>query len=79
MTTVAPCPPRHVEYLSAMLADNAVVLHGIANPSCQGFAAFPCGDHYHVGHTSPEVGNRCKAATALLVEEREQRRRQGRR
>ena len=71
--TAAPaCPPNHVSYLSSMLADNAVTLHGYANPHCQGFMAFACGDHHHVGHTSPEVGNRCKAITEQLRDERRQ-------
>ena len=64
------CPPNHVAYLSTMLSNNAVILHGLANPHCGGFSAFPCGDHHHVGHSSPEVGNRCKAISDEVRAER---------
>lgn len=30
------CPPNHAEYLSQTLADNAVILHKMKNPTCEG-------------------------------------------
>lgn len=44
------CPPDHMEYLSQMLADNAVTLHSFTHPGCTGIRAFECGDHWHIGH-----------------------------
>jgi hypothetical protein len=75
MTALA-CPPRHLAYLSSMLATNAVTLHRLAYPECGGYGSWPCGDHFHVGHSSPEVGDRCKAAGEAADLER--RRRKGR-
>lgn len=46
------CPPDHLEYLSQMLADNAVILHKMIHPTCVGIQAFPCGDHWHIGHAT---------------------------
>lgn len=50
----------HVDYLSQMLADNAVTIHQLRHPNCGGFHSFPHGDHFHVGHPSVSVGLACK-------------------
>lgn len=54
------CPPRHAAHASEMLADNAAALHRIAFPNCPGYNAWPCGDHWHTGHTSYVNGQACK-------------------
>jgi hypothetical protein len=56
-----------VEYLSNMLADNAVELHHFSAPECTTIAAYPCGDHWHIGHDGLTAAARraaraCKAA-----------------
>lgn len=56
-----------VEYLSQMLADNAVELHRMSAPDCTTITAYPCGDHWHLGHDGhvPNAKERraaCKAA-----------------
>jgi hypothetical protein len=58
------CPEDHLEYASETLAANAYVLHHWVNPSCQAFAWFPCGDHWHVGHPDRVLGEQCKAKGA---------------
>jgi len=50
------------EHLSRMLAENAVELHRWTAPDCTTIEAYPCGDHYHVGHSSHAAGEACKAA-----------------
>lgn len=52
-----------VDYLSQMLADNAVVLHGLSAPDCTTIAAYRCGDHGHLGHSGLTSDERRKAAT----------------
>lgn len=44
------CHVEKVEYLSQMTADNAVTLHQLSCPDCTTIAAYPCGDHFHIGH-----------------------------
>lgn len=60
VTSEERCLPGHTSYASAMLATNAVTLHVTAFLHCEGFHAWPCGDHYHVGHRTPATGRRCK-------------------
>lgn len=61
MTTATVCPPGHTAYPSALVADNAVQLHTMAFRYCGGFHAWPCGDHFHVGHPDHDTGDHCKA------------------
>ena len=58
---MSDCPPDHVAYGCQQMADNAVTLHGIAYPFCEGIRAFPCGDHFHIGHPKRESGRMCRA------------------
>lgn len=57
------CPPDHIEYLSEMLAENALTLHDFMHPGCVGIQKFRCGDHWHIGHAPgtrhmcPQVGS----------------------
>lgn len=62
------CPPNHTEYGSEFLGNNAVTLHRMKNPYCEGVMMFPCGDHFHVGHTEPAIGQRCKANAELAYQ-----------
>lgn len=55
------CHVDKVEYLSQMLADNAVELHRLAAPECTTIQAFPCGDHWHLGHSGLTADERRKA------------------
>lgn len=55
------CPPGHTAYPSEQVATNVVELHRIAHVHCGGFEAWPCGDHWHVGHPSAAVGQACKS------------------
>lgn len=55
------CPPGHTAYLSQTVAENAVTLHQMAFRHCGGYAPWPCGDHWHVGHPSLPIGQACKA------------------
>lgn len=48
-----------VEYLSSWLAWNAVWLHELAHPGCAAVNAYPCGDHWHIGHTSRRAKAEC--------------------
>lgn len=57
------CTVEKVEYLSQMLADNAVQLHKLSSPGCTTIEAYPCGDHYHLGHDGLTPEARSKAAT----------------
>lgn len=57
------CPPRHVEYLSQMLADNAMTLHSFIHPGCPGTDRWECGDHWHIGHKTKEDKQICVATT----------------
>jgi len=50
----------HLHYDSQTLAENAVTLHLLSLPNCGGIDWFPCGDHFHIGHRSIAIGNRCK-------------------
>ncbi len=59
-TEACACPPKHVEYLSEGLALNAVTLHKMRNPNCEGAEWFPCGDHFHIGHHTALQGYACK-------------------
>ncbi|WP_374457727.1 hypothetical protein [Nocardioides sp.] len=52
-----------VDYLSQMLADNAVELHKLTAPGCTTIAAYPCGDHWHIGHDGLTAEARAKART----------------
>ena len=54
------CPPHHVPYACAEQARNAATIHQIAHPHCEGFAPFPCGDHFHVGHLTAGKAQRCR-------------------
>lgn len=49
------------EYASHTLASNATELHALMCPKCEGTQAYPCGDHWHIGHVSRAAGDRCKA------------------
>lgn len=40
-----------VDYGSEHLGTNAVALHMMTNPLCPGFQHYPCGDHWHTGHS----------------------------
>lgn len=51
-----------VEYLSQMLADNAVELHHFSAPECTTIGAYPCGDHFHIGHSGLTSDERARAA-----------------
>ena len=55
--------PGHFRYDSEMLANNAVTLHRLASPDCEGIYAFPCMDHFHIGHRKPSQSARCKASS----------------
>lgn len=44
-----------------MLAENAAELHRLEYPQCGGIHAFPCGDHFHVGHMRKSLGLACRA------------------
>lgn len=54
--------PHKTEYPSRALAENAAVLHTMASldSKCTDVNAYPCGDHWHVGHTSRRAAKRCK-------------------
>lgn len=58
--TTTTCPPHHTPYPSELVADNAVALHGIAFRYCRGYHAWPCDDHWHVGHPDTTTGEHCK-------------------
>lgn len=63
MSTIPrPCPANHTEYLSQSVADNAVTLHQFKSPDCTDIRAFPCGDHFHIGHTSKAAKDKCMEA-----------------
>lgn len=54
------------EHPSRMVAENAVELHKWSAPDCTTINAYPCGDHFHIGHdgATPALkaaGARCKA------------------
>lgn len=56
-----------VDLLSEATAANMVELHRMSAPECTAINAYPCGDHFHIGHDSstPEAkaaGAACKAA-----------------
>lgn len=56
-----------VDYLSQMLAENAVQLHKLSAPECTTIAAYQCGDHWHIGHdgrtpAAKAQARACKAA-----------------
>lgn len=56
---------RKQEHGSQHLAENAVVLHGLSFPECPGtMQAYPCGDHWHIGHLQQGAGVECKARHA---------------
>lgn len=57
------CHVDKVEYLSQMLAENAVVLHQLSAPECTTIQAFPCGDHFHIGHDGLTPEARARAAS----------------
>ena len=66
------CHVEKVEYLSQMLADNAVELHHLSCPDCTTIGAFPCEDHWHIGHDGLTAearaqAARCKAAHPFYV------------
>lgn len=50
-----------VDYLSQMLAENAAELHKLSAPECTTIAAYPCGDHFHIGHDGLTAEARAKA------------------
>lgn len=50
-----------VEYLSEAVANNAVQLHLLSAPDCTTIAAYPCGDHWHIGHDGLTTEARAKA------------------
>lgn len=56
------CPSDHTTYLSQAVADNAVTLHLFKSPHCTTINAFPCGDHFHIGHTSKAGKEACIAS-----------------
>lgn len=58
------CPANHTEYLSEFVASNAVTLHLFQNPTCTTIQAFPCGDHWHIGHVTKAGKAACIAAQA---------------
>lgn len=77
------CQAEKVEYLSQMLADNAVQLHKLSAPDCTTIAAYACGDHYHIGHDgltseAREKAASCKAAHPFCRPYRTQARRRQR-
>lgn len=77
MRVVSDPPCGHgdlVPYLSPMTADNALELHSLANPACGGANAFECGDHWHIGHPDRVDMVDCRAAAAVALEDRHNRR-----
>lgn len=64
----------HVDYDSQQLADNAVILHEMAFPYCQGIHAFECENHFHIGHRSRRIGEQCKNHPEHLAAERRRHR-----
>lgn len=56
------CPPDHDEYPSEFVAENAATLHRWIAVGCELIEAFPCGDHWHIGHRSHVAGELCKAS-----------------
>jgi hypothetical protein len=69
------CPPGHIDYLSAATTSNALALRRVAHPWCEGMHSWACGDHFHIGHDSPAIGDRCKARDAERWADRQERRR----
>lgn len=66
MNAERSCPEgKHIEYLSQMLADNAVILHKFLSPTCDTIVAFECGDHFHIGHTSKAGKTACIEAQGI--------------
>jgi hypothetical protein len=61
MDASLPCPKAHHAYDSEMLARNAAVAHRLELEHCRGFEPFRHGDHWHVGHVTPIIGDDCKA------------------
>lgn len=55
------CTVEKVEYLSQMVAENAVALHKLSAPECTTIAAYPCGDHWHIGHDGLTAEARARA------------------
>lgn len=51
-----------LDYLSQAVAENAVVLHKLSAPDCTTIAAYPCHDHWHLGHSGLNADERAKAA-----------------
>lgn len=52
-----------VAYLSEYLASNAATLHFFVHPACRHVEAYHCKtcDGWHIGHLTPDAGDRCKA------------------
>jgi hypothetical protein len=60
-STQEGCGHHTWSYGSQALAENAVILHRLSLPNCEGIEWYPCGDHFHIGHPSLAAGGRCKS------------------
>lgn len=51
-----------LDLLSEATAANMVKLHKISAPDCTTINAYPCGDHFHIGHDGSTAALRALAA-----------------
>lgn len=64
------CPPGHLVYGSQQVATNATELHKMSSPWCSSIEAFPCADHFHIGHSNKEGRELCRAESEKRTEQK---------